>query len=104
MNPYRQPPAFPTTGISPTALLTPEATSPQRWTGGGLIASTGGKVFFHNPETNGDYACSGDAVNSGKKSVVATAGHWVVDTDGTVYQNWVFIPGFDHGIGRTELS
>ncbi|WP_255950334.1 trypsin-like serine peptidase [Streptomyces odontomachi] len=71
--------------------------SPQRWTGGGLIATTGGKVFFHNPKDNGDYACSGDAVNSDNKSVVATAGHCVVDVDGTSYTNWVFIPAYDHG-------
>ena len=71
--------------------------SPQRWTGGGLISTTAGKVFFYNPKTNGTYACSGDAINSDNKSVVATAGHCVVDTDGTVYQNWVFIPGYDHG-------
>ncbi|MDO0924318.1 hypothetical protein QQY24_02415 [Streptomyces sp. TG1A-8] len=71
--------------------------SPQRYTGGGLIRTTAGKVFFYNPKTGGSYACSGDAVNSGNKSVVATAGHCVVDTDGTAYQNWVFIPAYDHG-------
>ncbi|MGQ5637712.1 MULTISPECIES: trypsin-like serine peptidase [unclassified Streptomyces] len=73
------------------------ASAPQRWTGGGLISTTAGKVFFTNPENGGTYACSGDAVNSGNKSVVATAGHCVVDTDGTAYTNWVFIPGYDHG-------
>ena len=62
----------------------------------GLIASTAGKVFFAN--SSGTYACSGDAVNSGNKSIVATAGHCVVSADtGEVYQNWVFIPGYDHG-------
>lgn len=73
------------------------ASAPQRWTGGGLISTTAGKVFFYNPKNGGTYACSGDAVNSGNKSVVATAGHCVVDTDGTAYTNWVFIPGYDHG-------
>jgi hypothetical protein len=81
------------TGAAPSLA----ASSPQRWTGGGLISTTAGKVFFYNPKTNGSYACSGDAVNSGNKSVVATAGHCVVDTDGTAYTNWVFIPGYDHG-------
>ncbi|MET8854244.1 hypothetical protein [Amycolatopsis sp. NPDC004625] len=95
--PYRQPAAFPEHGKKPASYAALQATSPQRWTGGGLISTTGGKVFFHNPKTNGDYACSGDAVNSGNKSVVATAGHCVVDPDGTAYQNWVFIPGYDHG-------
>ncbi|WP_410597309.1 trypsin-like serine peptidase [Amycolatopsis sp. lyj-23] len=96
-DPYRQPPAFPAAGQSSSTRVALRSTSPQRWTSGGLIATTGGKVFFHNPKTNGDYACSGDAVNSDNKSVVATAGHCVVDPDGTAYQNWVFIPGYDHG-------
>jgi hypothetical protein len=97
--PYRRPAAFPTGGRSAAtpAAMHPDATAPQRWTAGGLIAGTAGKVFFHNAKTNGDYACSGDAVSSDNKSVVATAGHCVVDTDGTVYQNWVFLPGYDHG-------
>lgn len=84
-------------GTSAAGPLRAAASSPQRWTGGGLISTTAGKVFFYNPKTNGTYACSGDAINSDNKSVVATAGHCVVDTDGTVYQNWVFIPGYDHG-------
>ena len=94
--PIRVAPAFPNGAKAKTtpAIM---ATSPQRWTSGGLISTTGGKVFFHNPKTNGDYACSGDAVNSDNRSVVATAGHCVVDTDGTSYTNWVFIPGYDHG-------
>jgi hypothetical protein len=75
----------------------PKDTSPQAWTGGGLISTTAGKVFFHNPEDNGDYACSGDAVNSDNRAVVATAGHCVVDTNGTSYTNWVFIPAYNHG-------
>lgn len=95
-HPVRVAPAFPATGTR-AGLVGPRATSPQRWTAGGLISMTGGKVFFHNPATNGDYACSGDSVNSNNKSVVATAGHCVVDTDGTSYTNWVFIPGYDHG-------
>jgi hypothetical protein len=74
----------------------PAASSPQRWTSGGLISTTAGKVFFSN--SSGTYACSGDAVNSGNKSIVATAGHCVVDANtGEVYQNWVFIPGYEHG-------
>lgn len=90
--PIRVAPAFPA-----TAAPAIKASSPGRWTSGGLISTTGGKVFFHNPATNGDYACSGDSVNSNNKSVVATAGHCVVDTDGTSYTNWVFIPAYDHG-------
>jgi V8-like Glu-specific endopeptidase len=93
VHPIRVAPAFPASG----ARAAVEASSPGRWTSGGLISTTGGKVFFHNPATNGDYACSGDSVNSNNKSVVATAGHCVVDTNGTSYTNWVFIPAYDHG-------
>ncbi|GIL25601.1 trypsin-like serine peptidase [Actinocatenispora comari] len=94
--PSAVPPALPATGAPATGGVRPQATSPQHWTGGGLVSSTAGKVFFSN--SSGTYACSGDAVNSGNKSIVATAGHCVVDANtGEVYQNWVFIPGYDHG-------
>lgn len=96
-HPYQVPAARPAANLSgDTATMHPDATSPQQWTSGGLISSTAGKVFFSN--SSGNYACSGDAVNSGNKSIVATAGHCVVDADtGEVYQNWIFIPGYDHG-------
>lgn len=99
-HPSSVPAAQPLSGPVPAAADTAPhlaASAPQRWTGGGLISTTAGKVFFSNPKNGGTYACSGDAVNSGNKSVVATAGHCVVDTDGTAYTNWVFIPGYDHG-------
>ncbi|MEU0333498.1 hypothetical protein [Streptomyces sp. NPDC006193] len=98
--PTSVPPATPPGGVAqPTGARTPRlsASTPQRWTRGGLIRTTAGKVFFTNPKNGGTYACTGDAVNSGNKSVVATAGHCVVDTDGTAYRNWVFIPAYDHG-------
>ncbi|HEY3504876.1 MAG TPA: hypothetical protein VGN37_19085 [Actinocatenispora sp.] len=94
--PYAVPGVLPAGGATGGTVMRPAASSPQRWTSGGLIASTAGKVFFSN--SSGTYACSGDAVNSGNKSIVATAGHCVVDaTTGEVYQNWVFIPAYDHG-------
>ncbi|WP_435131515.1 trypsin-like serine peptidase [Actinacidiphila sp. bgisy144] len=71
--------------------------SPTAWTGGGLIATTAGKVFFQNA-AGGTYACSATVANSDNKSVVLTAGHCVVDAStGEVYQNWVFIPGYANG-------
>jgi hypothetical protein len=95
--PYSVPAALPATGAPAGGpAVHPDASSPQRWTSGGLISTTTGKVFFSN--SSGSWACSGDAVNSGNKSIVATAGHCVVDAGtGEVYQNWVFIPGYDHG-------
>ncbi|MEU5222356.1 ricin-type beta-trefoil lectin domain protein [Streptomyces toyocaensis] len=73
------------------------ASSPTRWTGGGLVGTTAGKVFF--TRANGSaYACSASAVNSVNKSTLLTAGHCIVDgRTGEVYRNWVFIPGYDEG-------
>ncbi|MFD6307979.1 trypsin-like serine peptidase, partial [Streptomyces sp. NPDC060223] len=73
------------------------ASSPTAWTGGGLISTTAGKVFFQNA-TGGTYTCSATVANSDNKSVVLTAGHCVVNAStGEVYKNWVFIPGYANG-------
>ncbi|MCG7308564.1 hypothetical protein [Brachybacterium sp. ACRRE] len=53
-----------------------------------------GKVFFTQGGT--DYVCSGNAVSSGNKSTVATAGH-CTNEDGAWATNWTFVPGYDHG-------
>lgn len=37
---------------------------------------TSGKVFYRNAKTGTNHACSGAAVNSGSKRIVATAGHF----------------------------
>jgi hypothetical protein len=73
------------------------ATSPTAWTGGGLISTTAGKVFFNNA-SGGTFACSATVANSDNRSVVLTAGHCTVDAaTGTGYRNWVFIPGYNNG-------
>ncbi|MFE9766055.1 trypsin-like serine peptidase [Streptomyces sp. NPDC005808] len=73
------------------------ASSPTAWTGGGLIGTTAGKVFFQNA-TGSTYTCSATVANSDNKSVVLTAGHCVVNAStGEVYKNWVFIPGYANG-------
>jgi V8-like Glu-specific endopeptidase len=70
---------------------------PTAWTGGGLIGTTEGKVFFQNA-AGGTFACSATVANSDNKSIVLTAGHCVVDAaTGEVYHNWVFIPGYANG-------
>ncbi|PWH05614.1 hypothetical protein DEO23_12810 [Brachybacterium endophyticum] len=53
-----------------------------------------GKVFF--TQGGSDYVCSGNAVSSGNKSTVATAGH-CANEGGTWATNWTFAPGYDHG-------
>lgn len=65
-----------------------------QWPGGGAVESTAGRVFF----TYGgrQASCSGNAVTSGNKSVVMTAGH-CVKLDGAWHTDWVFVPGYDNG-------
>ncbi|HET6500458.1 MAG TPA: peptidase [Amycolatopsis sp.] len=76
--------------IAPVAASTAGAP----WTEGGKVTTTAGRVFFL---FNGAKAsCSGDAVTSGNKSVVITAGH-CVKYQGTWHTDWVFVPGYDNG-------
>ncbi|MEU6443773.1 trypsin-like peptidase domain-containing protein [Streptomyces sp. NPDC047046] len=73
------------------------ASAPAPWTGGGLISTTAGKVFFQNAG-GGTFACSATVANADNRSLVLTAGHCVVDAGtGEVYRNWVFIPGYANG-------
>ncbi|MBT2565502.1 hypothetical protein J7I84_03140 [Arthrobacter sp. ISL-85] len=53
-----------------------------------------GKVFFTMGTTN--YVCSGNALNSGNHSTVATAGH-CVNESGAYATNFVFVPAYDNG-------
>lgn len=57
---------------------------------------TNGKVFFRDPADGKNYVCSGSAVNSGSKRLVATAGHCVYGDAGW-FQNWVFVPSYHNG-------
>ncbi|HLU46011.1 MAG TPA: peptidase [Natronosporangium sp.] len=64
------------------------------WTGGGLVTSTAGRVFFTYQGRQA--SCSGNAVTSANGSVVMTAGH-CIKLDGAYHTNWMFVPGYDHG-------
>jgi V8-like Glu-specific endopeptidase len=64
------------------------------WSGGGAVTHTAGRVFF--TYTGRTASCSGDAVTSGNKSVVLTAGH-CVKLQGAWHTNWAFVPGYDNG-------
>jgi V8-like Glu-specific endopeptidase len=82
--------------LVPGAAAALAADTGTRWTRGGLVARTTGKVFFSLG--GGDYVCSGSAVASGDRSTVATAGHCVYDPDDQrAATNWVFVPGYDRG-------
>ncbi|MFG1685690.1 trypsin-like serine peptidase [Nonomuraea sp. NPDC049269] len=66
-----------------------------RWTDGGAVVRTTGRVFF-TTANGGNASCSGSAVTSANESVVITAGHCVKE-GGAFHRNWVFIPAFDNG-------
>ncbi len=67
------------------------------WTGGGLVVTTTGKVFFELAGTL--YVCSGGLVEDpadNARSLVLTAAHCVYDNEtGAVATNWMFIPDYD---------
>jgi V8-like Glu-specific endopeptidase len=73
-------------------MVFPESGGP--WTGGGAVESTAGRVFF---TFNGQRAsCSGNAVTSGNKSTVMTAGH-CVKLEGAWHTDWTFVPAYKDG-------
>jgi V8-like Glu-specific endopeptidase len=86
-------------GTTPAVTVQQQAVVPNspglRWTDGGAVVRTTGRVFFTTAE-GGNASCSGTAVTSANESVVMTAGH-CVKLNGASHRNWVFVPGFDNG-------
>jgi len=77
-------PALPQTGQSPYAVTN--------------YGRVNGKVKFRNAKDGRWYECSGSAVNSSSKRLVATAAHCVHGgPGGTWHQNWTFIPNYSYG-------
>jgi V8-like Glu-specific endopeptidase len=76
--------------VSPMAFPSGGAT----WTGGGAVVNTAGRVFFTYQGRQA--SCSGNAVTSGNKSTVMTAGH-CVKLDGAFHTNWAFVPAYNNG-------
>jgi V8-like Glu-specific endopeptidase len=64
------------------------------WTGGGAVEKTAGRVFFTYQGRQA--SCSGNAVTSGNKSTVLTAGH-CVKLEGAWHTDWVFVPAYKDG-------
>ncbi|RAG87598.1 hypothetical protein DN069_00285 [Streptacidiphilus pinicola] len=61
-------------------------------------SAAAGRVFFHNPRTGGDYACSASALNSPSRQLVVTAGHCVHGgRGGTWMTKWVYVPDYHNG-------
>lgn len=60
-----------------------------------LATRTNGKILGVDPK-EGDYTCSGTAINTPSKSIVLTAGHCVV-LEGNVATRIAFVPAYEHG-------
>lgn len=66
-----------------------------RWTHGGAVTRTTGKVFF---TLHGiDYVCSGSVVSGPRADVVLTAAHCTGNGAGQWASHWTFVPGYTDG-------
>ncbi|MFC5832833.1 hypothetical protein [Nonomuraea insulae] len=67
-------------------------------------ATTMGKVFFIGSDLQPHW-CTGTAVQSQYRNLVATTGHCLVDTEAPIgaLGKWVFVPGYLNGI-TTRVS
>ncbi|GAA5767827.1 hypothetical protein Aros01_04333 [Streptosporangium roseum] len=64
----------------------------------GEMPTTSGKVFFIGSDLQPHW-CTGTAVRSKYRNVVATAGHCLLDTEAPAgpLTKWVFVPGYSEG-------
>lgn len=67
----------------------------ERWTAGGRVVRTTGKVFL--TMDGRDFTCSASVVDAPNRSTVVTAGHCAKDGTGSWARNWTFVPGFSDG-------
>jgi len=57
-----------------------------------------GKIFAYDPESGGLFFCSGSAINSESKRIVATAAHCVHEGENNIWHsNWYFFPDYHEG-------
>ncbi|MFC9786969.1 trypsin-like serine peptidase [Rhodococcus sp. NPDC127528] len=77
-----------TSGLT-TAAVTPTTT----------YSPANGKIFYRKASDGKDYSCSGSAVNSPSRNLVATAAHCVHGgPGGTWHENWRFVPMYQFGV------
>ncbi|WP_106586264.1 trypsin-like serine peptidase [Murinocardiopsis flavida] len=67
----------------------------ERWTAGGKITKTTGRVYL--TMDGGDFTCSASVVHADNKDTLVTAGHCLKDGKGAWAKNWTFIPGYSAG-------
>ncbi len=90
------PPAFHPGAKRPFKPQSSSAAAQQTWSGGGLIATTAGKVF--GTGGNGvDFVASGNVVTSSDGDVVVTVAHAMMDAEGRWSKNLIFVPAYKDG-------
>ncbi|MBV2365841.1 trypsin-like serine peptidase [Streptomonospora nanhaiensis] len=67
----------------------------ERWSGGGRVAKTTGRVFL--TLDGRDFTCSAAVVSAQNRDTVITAGHCLKDGTGGWADNWTFVPGYADG-------
>ncbi|MGC5016096.1 trypsin-like serine peptidase [Streptosporangium sp. DT93] len=77
------------------AAVLPSKTAGARWTAGGMVGRTTGRVFL--TVGGSDFVCSASSVRSANRDLVVTAGHCVKDGAGAWADNWTFVPGYAQG-------
>ncbi|WP_090764523.1 trypsin-like serine peptidase [Nonomuraea maritima] len=76
----------------------PGMIAPQPGGAGGRTPTASGKVFFVTSDGQPHW-CTGTAVQSQYRNLVATAGHCVYDiTRDSTLAKWVFVPGYSDGV------
>ncbi|GII89789.1 peptidase [Sinosporangium siamense] len=83
------------TAASPAAARAATSTAGARWTAGGAVTRTTGRVFLTVNRV--DFVCSASVIRSANRDVVVTAGHCVKDGRGAWAENWTFVPGYRAG-------
>ncbi|WP_159940805.1 MULTISPECIES: serine protease [unclassified Nocardiopsis] len=74
--------------------------SGERWTAGGLVTRTTGKVYL--TMDGRDFTCSASVVDAANRSTLVTAGHCAKDGRGSWARNWTFVPG--HADGKSPYG
>ncbi|WP_344101033.1 trypsin-like serine peptidase [Nocardiopsis rhodophaea] len=67
----------------------------ERWTHGGRVARTTGKVYL--TMDGRDFTCSASVVHAENRDTVLTAGHCLKDGAGSWARNWTFVPAYADG-------
>ncbi|GLW08411.1 peptidase [Microtetraspora sp. NBRC 13810] len=66
-----------------------------RWSAGGAVTRTTGRVFL--TMSGVDFVCSASTIRSRNRDLVVTAGHCLKDGTGPWAENWTFVPGYQEG-------